>query len=407
MDGDVAQPGRMPRLHTPGVYFDERSAAPRPAIPTGQPVFFGFAGTSQPPADAGEVRAAWLTAAEQYGARVGPGAPTWFLAAAVRGFFENGGRRCLVLTTAPPADDRASDTAWDRTVTRWLDALDNVEAADATVDLLCAPDLPTDGELRLRTQRQLLEYCDRTRGRFAILDTGPGVDWRQLREQAAGQWHTLVSPNGALYYPWLKLTGATVGWVPPCGHVAGIYARTDQRIGPHKAPANERIAGAVDVQDPLDDAGQAHLNAVGVNCLRVLPGRGIRVWGARTLSGRADWRYVNVRRLFITVERRLEYECRDLVFEPNDPPLWERVREQLIDSCYRLFQAGALKGDSPGEAYYVKCDEETNPPAHRDVGIVTAELGLAPTTPAEFIVVRITRDLGGAIVLSTLQTEGS
>ena len=401
---DEAQVGwDLRRLRTPGVYFDELPPGGGIGVPTGQPVFFGFAvpppstdDRPRPEPDAGpdRLRAVWLTAAEQFGETVGTSPPPSFLAAAVQGFFENGGRRCLVLASNPRAD--ADDSWWDGIVDRWLEQFDGVEGADESIDLVCAPDLPSDPDRRMLLQQRLLAYCDRVRRRFAILDASPEGN----RTDTASQWHTLVSPNGALYYPWLKPARGALAWVPPCGHVAGVYAAMDRRVGPHKAPANVALADVVDVADPLDDRAQGELNAVGVNCLRVLPGRGIRVWGARTLSGRADWRYVNVRRLFITVERRVEYECRDLVFESNDRALWARLGERLNDYCYRLYQRGALQGATPGEAYYVKCDEETNPPAARDVGIVTAELGLAPNMPAEFVVVRMTYHVGGGTPLS-------
>jgi phage tail sheath protein FI len=179
--------------------------------------------------------------------------------------------------------------------------------------------------------------------------------------------------------------------------VAGVYARTDYRVGVHKAPANALVEGVVDIRAHVDDREQGILNAVGVNCLRALPGRGIRVCGARTLSGRAEWRYVNVRRLVITVRRWLENECLDLVFDPNDSQLWNRIRDRLSSYCFTLYRSGALKGDTPEEAYYVKCDAETNPPAERDDGEVTTEIGLAATRPAEFIVVRITQRAGRGV----------
>jgi uncharacterized protein len=189
--------------------------------------------------------------------------------------------------------------------------------------------------------------------------------------------------------------------VPPCGHIAGVYARTDRREGVHKAPANELIEGVVDIRVHLSDEEQGVLNQVGVNCLRALPGRGIRIWGARTLSGQAEWRYVNVRRLFITLRRWLENECRDLVFDSNDPQLWKRLRDRLNNYCYTLYQSGALKGETPEEAYYVKCDAETNPATQRAIGQVTTEIGLAAIRPAEFIVVRITQEAGSG------STEGT
>jgi uncharacterized protein len=164
----------------------------------------------------------------------------------------------------------------------------------------------------------------------------------------------------------------------------------DARVGVHKAPANEILEGTIDLERELNDDDQSLLNEVGVNCLRAFPGRGIRAMGARTLSGRPEWRYVNVRRLFTTLVRWIDRTCRDLVFESYTPALWEAIRGRLNSYCYTLFQNGALKGLNPEEAFYVKCDSETNPLEEREGGRVISEVGLAPVIPAEFIVVRIT-----------------
>jgi hypothetical protein len=175
--------------------------------------------------------------------------------------------------------------------------------------------------------------------RFAILDTLPIVDGTygaetelSLERALEEHWRELVPTDGALYFPWIRVAppaGSAPRFVPPCGHVAGVYARTDAQIGVHKAPANAIVEGALDLEVQLADADQSGLNEVGINCIRSFPGRGIRVWGARTLSGLPHWRYVNVRRLFLTLIRWIEHHTHDLVFEPNGPPLWWRVRDRL------------------------------------------------------------------------------
>jgi phage tail sheath protein FI len=179
--------------------------------------------------------------------------------------------------------------------------------------------------------------------------------------------------------------------VPPCGYVAGIIARTDRLVGVQGAPANAVVEGVLDLDVALASDDQAQLNEIGVNCLRSLPGRGIRVWGARTLSRAPTWRYVPVRRLFLTLVRWFEQELRDVVFEPHSPYLWEHVRERLNTYCYSLFQGGALKGREPGEAFFVKCDAEINTSGSRERGQLIAEIGLAAVIPGEFIVVRMCR----------------
>jgi phage tail sheath protein FI len=180
--------------------------------------------------------------------------------------------------------------------------------------------------------------------------------------------------------------------VPPCGHIAGIYSRSDARIGVHKAPANELMEDVLKLEIDFTDDELAELNDSGVNCLRAIRGGGIRVWGARTLSGQPQWSYVNVRRLFLTLTRWIRKNMNDVVYETNNADLWDRVRRHLADYCRNLFDQGALKGNSPQQAFYVKCDSETNSREHWEAGELVAEVGLAPSVPMEFIVVRITQN---------------
>jgi len=184
--------------------------------------------------------------------------------------------------------------------------------------------------------------------------------------------------------------------VPPCGHVAGIFARSDTRVGVFKAPANEGLIGVLDLEFLIDASVQENLNPEGINCLRAFPGRGLRVWGARTLSADANWRYINVRRLFLTLARWIDRNMGWAAFEANTPRLWIRIQRELNVYLGQLWRAGALKGASAAEAFYVKCDSETNPAEERDLGRVTTEVGLAPASPAEFVVVRIIHRLGAA-----------
>jgi len=177
-----------------------------------------------------------------------------------------------------------------------------------------------------------------------------------------------------------------------------VYARSDQRIGVHKAPANEVLEGVLDLEAGVTDADQGRLNPVGVNCLRAFPGRGIRIWGARTLSNDSAWTYVNVRRLFLTAGRWIERNMTGVVFEPHDQRLWARIVRELTAYFNDLFQRGALKGQTVQEAFYVKCNAETNPPEVRDAGMVVTEIGLAPTVPGEFVVVRIIHGASGVTI---------
>jgi hypothetical protein len=275
-------------------------------------------------------------------------------------------------------------------------------------DLVCVPDIMMEDiraseETVFDLQQQVLEYCKDMGERFAILDVLPGdlADIEKTMEKSVRHWRELMPPEGALYFPWVQVRSLEhpgKEWVPPCGHVAGIYARTDARAGFHKAPANEVVEGVLDLQSHISQELHGQLNDIGVNCLRSFARRGIRVWGARTLSGHRQWRYVNVRRIFLSLVRWIEHNMNDLVFEPNNPLLWDRARDRLVGYCSELFRRGALKGRDPAEAFIVKCDGEINPLEVREAGQLICEVGLAPLSPAEFILIRITQTAAGAML---------
>lgn len=244
-----------------------------------------------------------------------------------------------------------------------------------------------DLQLSLTTRAETLRYC------FAILDSGGE---RATPEQAIRWRRSLPSSCfSGIYYPWilvddpLRLTGL-VRVVPPSGHIAGIFARSDQRKGVHKPPMNEVIEAVSDVPFRIDKTEHGLLNDNNVNALRIMPGRGVRLMGARTLwSKNILLRYVNVRRLLSTIERALEQSLNWTVFEPNNRELWrdiDRVVRSFLETVFRL---GMLDGATPEEAYSVRCDEETNPAVETDLGRVACEIGIQPPYPAEFVVVTI------------------
>jgi phage tail sheath protein FI len=265
-----------------------------------------------------------------------------------------------------------------------------LEAAD-DVTMVLAPDLMAAykaGVIDLQgvqaVQTAMMTHCERMGDRVAILDCPPG-----MKPQEIQNWRVNVanydSSYAALYYPWIKVFDPVSGkpiLVPPSGHMAGIWARTDDTRGVHKAPANEVVGGAIDIEFQITKGEQDGLNPVGINCIRAFPGRGIRVWGARTLSSNPSWRYLNVRRLFNMVEESIEGGTQWVVFEPNDMDLWGRIRRDITAFLTVIWRSGALFGASPAEAFYVKCDAETNPPAQRDLGMVVTEIGIAPVKPA-------------------------
>jgi phage tail sheath protein FI len=183
--------------------------------------------------------------------------------------------------------------------------------------------------------------------------------------------------------------------VPPAGHVAGVYARVDGLRGVHKAPANEVIRGALGVETLVSKAGQAGLNPDDINVIRKFDGN-ITVFGAHTLAGRedAEWRYVNVRRLFLFLRESIDEGTQWVVFEPNDPSLWAKITRNVTAFLTNVWRAGALFGSTPQEAFYVKCDAETNPPEVRELGQVVTEIGVAVVKPAEFVIFRISQWAG-------------
>jgi hypothetical protein len=360
----------------------------------GRPGSWGSFILSRPPGGGAANRPVLLNHKEDFAAYFSSLAGS-FLATSVNGFFDNGGVRCYVVA----ADSAADPAEALRTAIGALSGVDDL-------DLVAAPDAQTlrtfenllDKDAIGRVQSQLLLHCAQEGNRFAILDSWPGASVDDVMVQCGrlvlGQQPPI---SGALYYPWL-VTSADGSAAPPSGYVAGIYARSDGRSGVSKAPANEEIFGVLDLETQVDNSIQDRLNPARVNCLRAFPGRGIRVWGARTLGTPlrpADpWLYVNVRRMFLTLRRWIDLNLPWATFEPNDARLWVRIQRELTVYLTKLFRAGALQGASPAEAFYVKCDGENNPPELRDTGEVVVEIGLAPLAPSEFIVVRIVRRAG-------------
>lgn len=270
-------------------------------------------------------------------------------------------------------------------------------AEDAT--MVCCPDLMSAYEAGVldrgavkAVQTAIIAHCERMGDRMAILDPLPGLSPQEVKKWREAETN-YDSEFAALYYPWIAVAGPDGKPlnVPACGHIAGLYARSDNTVGVHKAPANEVVTGALDVATQITKGEQDTLNPVGVNCIRSFPGRGIRVWGARTLSSDPAWRYVNVRRLFNYVEKSIERGTQWVVFEPNDQDLWARVRRDVGAFLRGVWRSGALFGNSPAEAFFVKCDEELNPADVRDRGQLIIEVGLAAKKPAEFVIFRLSQ----------------
>ncbi|MGB1016540.1 MAG: phage tail sheath family protein, partial [Nannocystaceae bacterium] len=197
------------------------------------------------------------------------------------------------------------------------------------------------------------------------------------------------STYGALYFPWIDVSGKGA-FVPPSGHIAGMYARVDATRGVHKAPANEVIRGALDLKYRIGKPIQDGLNPEGVNALRVF-GNTVKVWGARTLKKNNEFTYINIRRLFNFLRESIEEGLQWAVFEPNDTDLWAKVSRNTGAFLTNVWSSGALFGNNPEEAFFVKCDDETNPPEVRDLGQVVTEIGVSVTKPAEFVIFRLSQ----------------
>lgn len=250
-----------------------------------------------------------------------------------------------------------------------------------------------------RVQAALVSHCERHRDRIALIDPPFGAARSPIDGPARAQaWRGRFDTKYAAYYhPWLRVVDPLRSGdeptrpIPPSGHVAGQYARSDFRVGVHKAPANESIDWAEDVTAAIDEPTHGLFNPLGINAIRALGPRGLRIMGARTLSSDPDWRYVNVRRLLMMIEKAVDISTRWVVFEPNDTATRTKLSLSIVSFLHALWQRGALAGTTPGEAFYVRCDETNNPPESRAAGRFIVEIGVAPAIPFEFVVLRVGR----------------
>jgi phage tail sheath protein FI len=261
------------------------------------------------------------------------------------------------------------------------------------ISILCCPDesyFPNETNIA----QALVSQCESLMYRFAILQS-------PVKAPLPAR-HTPSVPSqrgyAAYYFPWLQITNPSTGvpvLVPPGGHIAGIYARSDNNVGVHKDPANEIILGIDQLQLPINNQAQSILNPIGVNCLRYFKGQGNLVWGGRTSSPDPDWKYINVRRLFIFVEHSIQLGTQWVVFEPNDQTLWARARRSVTDFLTGLWMDGMLQGATKDQAFFVRCDQTTMTQADIDNGRFIMLIGIAPVKPAEFVIFRIGQFSGG------------
>lgn len=305
-------------------------------------------------------------------------------------------------THTPVAPDDYVGNAADRTGFGGLEAVDQVT-------MVCVPDLMAayqqgliDLEGVQAVQLAMIAHCELMGDRMAILDPPPGLNAQQILEWRVDK-AGYDSKFATLYWPWIKVFDPASGdnvLVPPSGSIAGIWGRNDDTRGVHKAPANEVVRGAISLEMQLTKNEHDLLNPEGINCIRAFPGRGIRVWGARTLSSDPEWRYLNVRRLFNYLEESILSGTQWVVFEPNDHALWAKIRRTISAFLVNEWRKGALFGQNFEEAFYVKCDDETNPAESIDAGMVLCEIGVAPVKPAEFVIFRLSQFSGGTALVA-------
>lgn len=399
----------MPTYLTPGIYIEEIPSGPKPieAVGTSTAAFIGTA--PNPNARLQEAFAVnnWSQFAKEY---IAEGSQSTFLAQAVYGFFLNGGTRCYIVNVGP-----GLELIGDGKNRKGVELLEEVDE----VAIVVAPAL-TDPA----SHDAILTHCEKMKDRVCILDPPldiPNIDMLKTvgtpgpapksKKSATGETEPSPPPRGArprnsnygaFYAPWIQVSNPFAPkeliFVPPSGHVAGIYARTDATRGVHKAPANETVRGALDLSYKVTRDEQGELNRLGINIIRFFATQGIRVWGARMLAETPEWRYVNVRRLFNQIEESIEEGTNWVVFEPNDMSLWKAIRRDVGAFLTLQWRQGALMGATPEEAFFVKCDEETNPPEVIDAGMVVVVIGIAPVKPAEFVIFRIGQQAGGAEV---------
>ena len=389
---------------SPGVYVEEvdRGAKPIEAVGTNTVGFLGE--SAKGPTNESVLVTNWSQFVKTFGDFKDC---SEHLAHGVYGFFNNGGSRCFVVNVgapeaaAAPAKPAAAPKEGEKAAAAPAAAsggggrealyigkdlgpgqrsgLKCFEEIDE-IAIVAAP-----GQTSPAVADAILSHCETRKDRFAILDSP---------ETISGGVDKLPKPRdskyGAYYFPWIQVYDPEKGnvFVPPSGHIAGVYSRVDSERGVHKAPANEIIRGALGLKYNVSKGEQDLLNPKGINAIRFLNGA-IRIWGARTLSTDPSWRYINVRRLFIMVESSIERATQWVVFEPNDHRLWKRVQRTITSFLTLLWRNGALMGTSPEQAFYVKCDAETNPNEVVDAGQLVVEIGLAPVKPAEFVIFRI------------------
>ena len=385
----------MPEYKAPGVYLEETHPGTRPieGVSTTTVAFAGFA-------ERGPNTPTLITSFVEYESIFGKFTADGYLPYGVQGFFQNGGMRCYVLRLISPNQspglakpNSPADVAIQPAsvisppklrpvvpfdVTQALAALEEL----GDISVVCCP----DEHLITAMTAALVAHCEKLRSRIAILSAPLGSDLSDVPPAEA------QSSYAAYYAPWVMVenpAGGAAKAVHPGGHIAGVIVANDVNRGVFKAPANLPITGIAGLERQITDGQQSLLNPRGVNVVRTFPGRGHLIWAARTTSTHPEWKYVNIRRYFIYLEQSIDQGTQWVVFEPNGEKLWATVRQTIENFLFNEWKSGALQGDKPDKAYFVKCDRTTMAQDDLDSGRLVCLIGVAPLRPAEFVIFRI------------------
>lgn len=377
----------MSTYEAPGVYSNIVSSGNKPIDSVGASTAAFIGQSSEGPAGKPMLVTSW----GQYQKMFGGVQQGGYLAHAIYGFFLNGGGRCYVYNMGAKVEGQTEEE-----VAALIKGEDKgpakrtglkAFAAIEDISLVAAP-----GFTSPLVHQLLSDHAAECADRMAVLD---GIE--DLGEVQLHEFPRIGSANeAALYWPWVSVYDESTKkatYVPPSGHVMGAIARVDAERGVHKAPANELLRGVLGLKYKLTRNEQALLNPRGINLIRDLDDMGIRVYGARTLSADTEWRYLNVRRLFQVVKQSVSKGTEWVVFEPNNELLWGNISRNISSYLKTLWMNNALMGQTPEEAFYVKCDATTNPQENLDRGIVTIEIGIAPVKPAEFVQINIQQQI--------------
>ncbi len=390
----------MPEYLSPGVYVEEVEFGSKSieGVSTSTAGFLGMA-EKGPSAGPPKLVTSFAKYQENFGGYLQKNSygSLRFLPHAVNNFFINGGKRCYVLRVSPsnPSDCKLTTTNFAGTDTEPKNKTGLKAFADLNdINIMAIPGITNENVPG--AQDLLIKHCEELKDRFAVLDLPENT--RAISDVETYR-RNFDSSYAAIYHPWLKVYDPlekTDTYIPPSGSIIGIYARTDIERGVFKAPANEVVLNASDVKYIIGKSEQDVLNPAGVNCIRPFSGRGIRVWGARTCSVDPLWRYVNVRRLFIYLEQSILKSTQWVVFEPNNEKTWARLKQTITQFLTIIWRNGALMGATPEQAFFVRCDRTTMTQNDIDTGRTTAIIGVAPTKPAEFVILHIAQWAGGS-----------